>query len=306
MKILFISSGNNRLGISPIIYNQGESLKKINCEISYFTINKKGVFGYLYNIIRLRKHLKRYQYDIVHAHYSFCGFVATFAGAKPLVVSLMGSDIIESSFFRQITIFFIKKIWKETIVKSDEMKKMLSINTIHVIPNGVNFEQFKPINKEIALDKLNWDKTKKHILFAADPKRKEKNYKLTELAFAELNRKDICLQSLNNVDNSLMPYLYNAADVIVLSSFHEGSPNVIKEAMACNKSIVSTNIGDVKTLIHGVKGCYLADFNILDFSTKLSQAIEFNKPTEGRNHINHLKSETIANEIISLYKKHIK
>ena len=92
MKVLFVSSGNNAEGISVIVKNQGESLKKAGIDLSYFTIIGKGSLGFFKNIFRLRRHLRYNKYDIIHAHYSLSGFVAAIAGAKPLVVSLMGSD----------------------------------------------------------------------------------------------------------------------------------------------------------------------------------------------------------------------
>ena len=93
MKILFISSGNSSQGISPIIHNQGESLKKNGVILEYLTIKGKGLIGYLKSIPMIRKHIKKNKYDIVHAHYSFSAFAASFAGASPLIVSLMGSDV---------------------------------------------------------------------------------------------------------------------------------------------------------------------------------------------------------------------
>ena len=69
MKILFVSSGNTENGISPIIKNQGESLKKQDIELKYFTIKGRGIRGYFKSIFRLHKHLKNNSYDIIHAHY---------------------------------------------------------------------------------------------------------------------------------------------------------------------------------------------------------------------------------------------
>ena len=93
MNILFISSRNTKNGISPIIKNQGESLKTQNVKIDYFTIEGKGISGYFKSILTLKKHLKKQKYDIFHAHYSLSGFAATLSGCRPLIVSLMGSDV---------------------------------------------------------------------------------------------------------------------------------------------------------------------------------------------------------------------
>jgi len=55
MKVLFVSSGNSKFGISPIVYNQGESLKKEKIKVDYFTIKGKGIKGYIRSIKDLKK-----------------------------------------------------------------------------------------------------------------------------------------------------------------------------------------------------------------------------------------------------------
>ena len=92
MTILFISSGNSGK-ISPIVKAQADSLIKKGVAIDFFLIKGKGLTGYLKSIFILRKFIKKNNYDLYHAHYSLSAFVATLAGCKPLVVSLMGSDV---------------------------------------------------------------------------------------------------------------------------------------------------------------------------------------------------------------------
>ena len=108
IKVLFVSSGNSVEGISPIIKNQGESLRE-KIELTYFTIKGKGVKGYLKATLGLRKHLKQNKYNIVHAHYSLSAFTASLAGAKPLVVSLMGSDVKTKYIYKFIIFSFGRK-----------------------------------------------------------------------------------------------------------------------------------------------------------------------------------------------------
>ena len=300
MKVLFISSGNIKGGISPIIYNQGESLKSKNCQIEYFTINQKGIFGYINHVFKLRNHIKSNKYDLFHAHYSLSAFVASLAGAKPLVTSLMGSDVLNKNFSRFIIRFLAKNTWKTTIVKSEEMKSILEIDSVKVIPNGVNMNLFKPMKKKESLHKLGWNSQKKHILFAGSIKRPEKNYDLFKFAVEYLNDELVEIHTLENVENSLMPILYNASDVIVLTSKHEGSPNVIKEAMACNRPIVSVNVGDVKEVIKDTEGCYITSNNAIEIANKIKNAFQF-ESTEGRSKIKHLNSDTIADKLFEIY-----
>jgi teichuronic acid biosynthesis glycosyltransferase TuaC len=312
MKVLFICSGNARNGINSIVYNQGQSLKKLGVTIDYFTIKGKGFWPYFRHIFLLRKHINKNRYDIIHAHYSFSSFVATLSGANPLIVSLMGSDLLSDRFSRPLIFFFQKYLWRQTIVKSLEMHKYLDSSKTEIIPNGVNTVIFNSLEKETCQDQLDWDKESIHILFGSNPVRIEKNFSLTKMALALIHLdRNIVLHVLNDVANNEVPVYLNAADVLLLSSLHEGSPNVIKEAMACNIPIVTTEVGDVKMVLGNTEGCYITKFDPVDASEKIKQALEFRTKhgyTKGRERIIELglDSETIASKIIAVYEKVLK
>ena len=260
----------------------------------------KGVKGYLSNVMPLRKKLKGKTYDVVHAHYSLSAFVATLAGAKPLVVSLMGSDVKAKSFFKIWIKFFVKFVWRTTIVKSLEMKEYLGLQKIHVVPNGVDFNRFKPLDKKDCQEKLGWDNAKQNILFASNPERVEKNYKLAKEAISIIDNSNTTIHFLKDVPNKHVPLYYNAADVVLLTSLWEGSPNVIKEAMACNRPIVATDVGDIAEVTTGTKGCFICKFNKKDLSKKINLALDFNA-TDGRSNIENLNADRVSNLIVSMY-----
>jgi len=306
MKILFISSGNKKDGISPIILNQGESLKKVNISIEFYTIKGKGLKGYIRAISTLRTYLKTHNYDVIHAHYSLSAFVASLAGAKPLIVSLMGSDIKAKQYYKWIIKIFNYLFWRSVIVKSQDMYNDIKIKNAYIIPNGINMDRFKPISKKIAQKKLGWDSSKKHILFPSSPKRIEKNFKLANEAFNLLSNIDLELHYLENIPNEDMPFYYNAADVVLMTSLWEGSPNAIKEAMACNRPIVTTKVGDVKKIINQTEGCFISNnYNAKEIAKLLEITLEY-KQTKGKEKMIFLNENNIAEQIIDIYKKEIK
>ncbi len=306
MKVLFVSSGNNRYGISPIIKNQGDSLVKEGVEVDYFTIKGKGLKGYIKAIFELREYLKNNHYDIIHAHYWLSGISAALSGAKPLVVSLMGDDVKANGVFRAIVSFFHSFFWDKTIVKSKDMYKSFGKKDVAIIPNGVDLEKFRPIEKKFALEVTGWDENKRHILFTANPKREVKNFALTKEAFELLNSDEIELHALVDIPNEKVPFFYNSADVVVMSSLWEGSPNAIKEAMACNIPIVSTDVGDVKDVIGDTKGCYVSSANAREFAYFIKEALAFKGRTNGREHVRALSSLNIAQVLIALYNRVLK
>jgi len=313
MKVLFVSSGNSDYGIVPFVKNQGESLKKAGVELEFFTVIGKGIKGYLKNINRLKKQINKNDYDVIHAHYSLIALVTllTFS-RKPLVISLMGSDAygdydekgrrVFSSYFPMIITQIVQPFAKAIIVKSGNIKKYVySGKKTHIVPNGVNFERFQPMDKNECRRKLNLSPEQKIVLFLANPEDPRKNYKLLKEAESFFDKRGIEIINPFPIKNKDFPLYLNACDVFVLTSYNEGSPNVIKEAMACNCPIVATDVGDVKEVISGVEGCYLTSFDPEDLAEKLKKAIEFGGRTRGRKHINHLKDENVANKIIKIY-----
>lgn len=302
MKILFVSSGNTGFGISPITSSQGESLKKIGVNVEFFTITGKGVFSYLRHIPLLRKYLGENHFDLIHAHYSFSGITASLAFPKQAVlVSLMGSDVHARTYLKCVIKWFAHHYWKAIIVKSREMADILGMDC-HVIPNGVDFDIFHPMDKKSARQKLALPDSKL-VMFIGDPTRPEKNFTLAEKAVNLLNDSSVKLLRVYKTEPKLIPYYINAADVLILTSLWEGSPNVIKEAMACNCPIVSTDVADVKEQIGSVEGCFITGYEPQEVAQKISQALKFNRKTDGREHISHLDSRDVARQVVQVYEK---
>ena len=306
MKVLYISSGNKEKNkISSIVYNQAISLKKKGVQIDFYAIKGKGLLGYLQNRTSLKKKIKLGHYDLFHAHYSFSGILAALSNAKPLVVSLMGSEVHQNKKYFLLK-FFIWFLWSRTIVKSQRMKQALGIKAIEIIPNGVNLEKFKPMPINDCKAILGWDLSKRNVLFASSPKHPVKNFKLAHNAIKKLTNNDIEIKFLDEIPNHKTPLYFNAADIVLLTSLSEGSPNVIKEAMACNRPIVSTKVGDVAWLLGDQEGHFLSSFCPTDLGLKIKAALDYsqkNQTTNGRNRIIELKldSHNTANKLLGIY-----
>ena len=314
MKILVVSRLKSNNQVSIITQRQMESLQDLGHELVYFTVDKGGLVGYFKAYKKLRKLIKNDDFDVIHAHYSLCGMISDIAGAKHLVVSLMGSDIKKNIFNRIITNYFIRKKWLKIIVKSDHMLTQINRvrkvqNKIIVLPNGVDFNLFKPIDKNEARIQLGWKVEGKIVLFGSNPSRPEKRYEKAEKAINEISSSKIPieLKSLNNVQPKDIPLFLNASDLVLLTSDREGSPNIIKEAMACNVPIVSTNVGDVEKVIGSTSGCIVVQENKVDLISRalfdvLSSKI---KQTNGRDGIQWLSNKVIAKKLIDFYEKKV-
>ena len=299
MKILFVSSAN-RGDIGPIVKAQGMSLRRQGISVDYYGITGKGIKGYLSNIRPLRAHILKTSPDIVHAHYFLCSIVGslTFA-ARPLVVSLMGSDT-RTGIVSQIGIrFFSRLFWNRVIIKSPSMQPKNRGDNFIVIPNGVDLEKFRPSKNQSI-------RTKKTILFLADPSRESKNFSLASEAFNLLEHQNIELKVLYGVMQQDVPKILNAVDIVLLTSKWEGSPNVVKEAMTCNCPVVATDVGDVAWLFGDEPGYFLTGFDPRDVADKIKMALAFAEgkgKTRGRERIKKLRldSQSVARRIVSVY-----
>lgn len=320
MKILFVGSGNSKFGISPTVKNQGDSLIRQNIDLHYFPVMGKGVKSYIVHLFKLKKILASNQFDLIHAHYGLSGVISQLAQRKEkIIISFMGSDLIgvvnkkgKYGLFGKVLVG-INKCYMDKydyiIVKSKQLSEKIKPGIKYeIIPNGVDLVSFNEKSKKEARRLLNIPPDKKLIIFIADPSRPEKNYLLAQESVKRLNDNSIVLSAVHGLTNEQLILYYNAADLLLLTSKHEGSPNIIKEAMACNCPIVSTDVGDVRWVIGNTEGCYITSSDPIGIAQKVMCTLEFIEKkcrTNGRDRIVELglDSDTIATKIVAIYKK---
>ena len=320
MKVLYVSSGNDKnFNIVPFIKEQGESLKRLGVDVSNYPIKGKGLLGYLKAGFTLRKYLKSNHYDLIHAHFTLSGYAAVLGSRRiPIVLSLMGSDaygeyvgenkVLFLSRYLTLLTFLIQPFVKAIISKSDNMEKYVYLKRkSFIVPNGIDTEKFKP-NTTNKRDELGFKPMVKQVLFLGSHTSVRKNIKLAQRAMAHLNLKDVELINPYPISHEAIPKYLNSVNVLSMCSFMEGSPNVIKEAMACNCPIVATDVGDVKWVLGKTEGCYIASFQPEDYAAKLQEALKFSEAygrINGERRIIELglDSVTIAKRIIEIYKK---
>lgn len=307
MHVLHVVARKTGFYANAAVLAQVESLKKY-ISVDLYVYNASSLNNYFLSALTLKKHIRDNKYDLIHAHFSRSAFLCLLvSGRVPVIVSYMGTDVLGENLINRYMRQYVSKHAVYQIVKSKEMGNFFSGDTsLSIIPNGVSFERFKPIDKIYARDILGLSQVKMYILFAADPMRKEKNYELAKSAVKILksdSKQEVELLTLYNQPHERVCSFMNASDVVLLTSIFEGSPNIIKEAMACNCPIVSTDVGDVREHIEGVKGCYIAEFCPNNVAAKITKAFSNCEKTDGREKIRHLDIDKIAVKIIEIYKR---
>lgn len=308
MKVLFVCSGNKDGKPGTVVLNQALSIEHEKLSVDFFLIKGTGIIGYIKNIFPLAKHIKLTKPQIIHAHYSLSAITATlslfFSPKTPLVVSLMGSDTRLGMGIGLMVKLCHHSFWQTTILKSESMKANSKLRKVKVIPNGVDLKKIENIEKKLTSTTIEQPR----ILFAADPLRESKNYGLAESA-TKLIGKNLRVV-YNKSHTKILEELLNT-DIVLLTSLWEGSPNIVKEAMACNRPVVATNVGDIEWLFGNEPGHFLTSFDPQDVAEKIQLALEFSrihKNTCGRKQIVELglDSENVANQLIEVYKNALK
>ena len=306
MKVLFVASGNKAVGkVSAFVQSQFDSLKEEGLDMVLFPVVGHGWKGYARNLLSLRRLIKKEKPDVVHAHYSSCGYLASLAswGLKTkVVVSILGSFPKKNRKLKLVR-YCIDHVWDATIVKSERTRSQLD-RDLPVIPNGVNLERFTIIDQDKARAMVGFEKDKKYVIFVSDPSRPEKQFGLAQEAVNQLNDSSVQLVPVYNKPHEEVVAYMCAADVLLMTSISEGSPNVIKEAMACNCPIVMTDVGDGRWITEGVEGTYVSSsFNPSELAGLLEKALAFPVRTKGREKVSGLglASDQVAKRIIRVY-----
>lgn len=299
MRILIVCSINSG-HIAPFIKEQVETLNSLGVHTDYFLIQQKGILGYLRERKGLKTAIDSFKPDLIHAHYGLSGLLANLQRTIPVVTTYHGSDINDYKVYRfsRLAILFSA----HNIFVSEKNKQKAGFNKNQsLIPCGVNTQLFQPQNKEFVRKELGLDLNRQYVLFAGAFKNLVKNAFLAKAAVKLLPR--TTLLELDGYSRKQVAMLMNAVDAVLMTSFTEGSPQFIKEAMSCNCPIVSVPVGNVSEMIEGLEGCYTVPYDAIDIAKKLEIILEVNKRTVGRERIIKLglDDDTVAGKVLEVY-----
>lgn len=312
MKVLHITNNypTEKFPIFGIfVKEQIDSLSRIGIDNDVFFINgrENGKKEYINSIFRLRKHLKTKNYDIIHCHHAYSAVVLffTFRSCRyKTIISYQNDPIKEGGSF----LYRYLRLFSDAIILKNYDQKFVSKKTFY-LPNGVDIDFFKPYDKHRCKIELNLNPEFNYILFMDSYKRRRQKRidRFNEtISILKQNGNPLNVQPLilTNTDRQLIPYYINASTLHLLTSDFEGSPNSVKECLACNTKVVSTPVGNVEDLIGDVPGCYISpSFDPSSLAELVIKSIKFSD-FQGRSKLidKNFDIESVALRIEKIYK----
>jgi teichuronic acid biosynthesis glycosyltransferase TuaC len=299
---------------------QVESLRGAGVHVDLLHLTRLGGGRRVYRDLsrRVTNAVQATQPDVVHVMYG--GVMADVTTRairdRPVVVSYCGTDLLGgrtggtvSQLALRYGVFASRRAARRAagiVVKSrnlfDALPTSVDRTRVWIIPNGVDFSRFRPRDQSECRRELGWEQSRRHVLFPAVATRPEKRFALAQAAVAALNGAgSVELHALSGVPNAEVPVWMNAADVVVLTSTHEGSPNAVKEALACNVPVVSVDVGDVRDRFVGIEGCFIAEATPEDLAAKLEMVFARSRPVEAREHLAELSLQSVAERLQAVY-----
>lgn len=298
------------------VKTQEEALKRAGIDVELLVMrgrNRKLLYPKA--IFQLRKRLHQGSFDLVHAHFGYVGLVARTQGKIPVVVTYHGDDLLgtvndrgKKELWSVVAAAACKRLAQHVdaaIVQSQEMARQLKKSNVFVIPHEVDLEVFKPTERTEARRALGLAPEKKYMLFAANPEIPVKRFPLARAAANVLEQQDGFTELLvvHKEPQWRLALYMSACDVLVFPSYQEGSPNIIKQAMACNLPIVATDVGDVRQVIGKTRDCFICPPDARKFASLIKEILSRRPRTEGRANIRHLNAQSVSGKIIEVYEQ---
>ena len=271
------------------VHEQVKGLRALGLDVRVLFVDRRqeGPLAYFRMHHKISSLVAEFDPDAIHVMYGgvMADQVARCHQGRPMVVTFHGSDLLGenlSGWTRKIISKYgvycsrrAARAAQSVVIVARHLTGALngaaSPDKIHVIPCGIDLERFHRMDPPVCKQKLGWSARSFHVLFASSNGDPVKRPWLAKAAVAQMDNADSPpeLHYLTGIANANVPVWLNAADVLLLTSMHEGSPTVVKEALACGLPVVSVDVGDVAERIEGIEGCHVAQSDPADLAAKL-------------------------------------
>src|SRR5438552_5336496 len=281
----------------------------------FFLGNRQSLSALIAEWKRFRRTVREFDPDLVHAHYgTMTAFFCAVATRRPLFITYHGSDlnpVPSMSAWRSLTGRLLSQLAAlraaQLVCVSPALRDRLwwRRDRATIMPMGVDLSCFVPGPPGEARRTLGWPCDDRVVLFNAGRHSGVKRLDLARNAVAAASRLVGPIRFVvtdGTVPPESMPTLMNAADCLLITSDYEGSPTVVKEALACNLPIVSVAVGDVVERLNGVEPSRIVSRDSVHIGRPLAEVPASRTRSNGRSSIRDLDSATIALRLIAAYR----
>lgn len=281
MRVLFVTSmypSAEAPGYAAYMAEQVRSLRDAGVDVDLFEFNpRRSRFNYAVSLPQIVRKLRSERYDVLHTHHTYSFVLVDVARAVarsrvPLVLTNHEGEASDTTRRTQTwhptSLLRNSVLLKKLVIRRADFPIFVSQRLsdvicphgeFEVIPCGVDMEKFRRLDRVECRSRLQLPVDTFVIFFPANPRSREKRIALAEATYEVVRRRHAkaLMVTGGNIPPESMPLYYNAADVVLQSSFYEGSPTIVKEALACEVPLVSTDVGDTQVVVRGVPHCFI-------------------------------------------------
>lgn len=299
---------------------QVDSLRAIGVQADIYHLNRQAQGRSIYRRLlgKLERRTEGKKYDLVHVMYGgVMAERATRLSSLPVVVSFCGSDLngvpVGPPLARLSAAYGVRASRQaarraaSVIVKTKGLAERLPSGIdparVHIIPNGVDLELFRHLDRAECLRTLGWSDDTRYVLFYGHEagKRRDLAEAAVDRARAALAPLPVVIKTLGGVSHDDVPVWINACHALLCTSVAEGSPNVVKEALACDIPVVSTDVGDVRERTGSVDGCHIVAPDPRAISDALVQVLSSDGRVRGHETVLDLSQDATARRVLAVY-----
>lgn len=308
-------------GSGVFIEQQVQGLLSRGIEVRVMLVDRRreGPWIYYRMTPQLKREVAEFSPDLIHVMYGgvMAQQVTSARGLPPVIVTFHGSDLLGenlSGLRRKLISRYgvccsrkaARRAQGVVVVAGHLLKalgKRINLDKVRVIPCGIDLDRFKPLDRQWCREQLGWQPEIFHVVFATSAGDPVKRPELAQAAVRHLNesRGSIQFHVLSGIPNSEVPLWLNASDVLLLTSKHEGSPTIVKEALGCGLPIVSVPVGDIAERIGNIPGCHLAEPEPRELACKLNLVFEHRQRLDCRDKLEGLSCRAVAGELERFY-----
>jgi glycosyltransferase involved in cell wall biosynthesis len=325
LRILAVTNiypSHDRPWLGTFVEQQVTGLQSIGVEVKvlYFDRKKEGPFIYYRMAAPITKAIAAFQPHLLHVMYGgvMADRIIRRSWPVPTAVTFHGSDILGENLsgpWRKLVSRY--GVWcsyraarraSGIVVVARHLERALprevERSKVRVIPCGIDMARFKPMDHEACRQKVGWAAGTFHVLFPANNWDPVKRPWLAKAAIELLHKAhgvNAELHMLSGVPYADVPLWINASDALILTSLHEGSPMVVKEALACNVPVVSLDVGDVAERISGIEGCHLVGSEPGEIALGLHNVWNRRRRVNSANLMQTLSLNAIAKRLKNFY-----